>query len=220
MCKEHLDKMQPNKNMHLDIVLKIIQKILIVAIVLLTVVLAARMLYRGIQFKKNIDMITTYELIEPDTKEKANYITDVFHIKNTNNIGSYKVLFKEGCMTVIMNDVKDIHELCFENLAYYELTKQDYNEIVSTEEEYNEIVDTSLDEHDHSYFKTPEIGFDGRWYSSCIYISSSYNYWEMQFDHKSENYSVFISKTDDGICCKIRTDWGNLEDLDKLHSME
>ena len=213
MCKEHIDNMQTDKNTYLD---KIIQKIIIVAIVLSVVVSVCW----GIKFKKNFDIITTYELIELDTEEKLNYITDLFHIKNTNNIGLYKVLFKDGCMTVIMNDIKDINELCFENLAYYELTEQDYNELVSTEEEYNELVDTSLDEHDHSYFKTPEIGFDGRWYSSCIYISPSYNYWEMQFDHKSENYSVFISKTDDGLCCKIHTDWGKLEDLDKLHSME
>jgi len=210
MCKENLDKTESNKRIPLENVKKLIPKIP----VLLAIVIVASVV---IKLEKNIEIISTTALIEADTTEKINYITDMFHIKNTDNIGSYSVFFKEGCMMAIMKDVKNIHELCFENLAYYEITEKDYNEIVRTEEEFNEILNTPIDERKPDYYESPERKFEGKWYSS--WISTSNNYWKMTFRDKDNNYGIFLHKTDEGLCCRIRVGW-DLEHLEKLRSMD
>ena len=161
---------------------------------------------------------STGEFVELDTEEKANYIFDVFHIKDTNNIGSCRVWFNHGLMTLFMDDIKDIHELCFENLAYYELTEADYDEIIIAEEEYNKMLNAPSDRYVSSCHKYAGGTFDGRWDNTDI--STDNKIWTVEFKDKNDSCSIFISKSDDGLRCRIRTDWGELEDLKKLHSMD
>lgn len=205
MFKENLDKMQPNNKTSLAISLKIILRFLLIIILGVGI-------WFCVSIYNNYKIITTYEVVELDTEEKLNYITDLFHIKNTDNIRSYNILFNEGCMTTMMHDVKDIHELCFENLAYYKITEKQYNEIIRIEKEYNEIVNTPHDEYasDEDYNNNSSREIDEKWVSS--WISPNYNHWEIKFRDREEHYSIKLFKASDAsIRCEIQTGWGKLE---------
>jgi len=148
-------------------------------------------------------MCTTTELIELNTEEKIDYVTGVFHIKNTNNIGSYTVSFHEGFKTVILNDIKDIHTLCFENLAEYRITEEDYNEIISI----------PLDERDYVKSNAALIQYEGIW------RTIKHKGVKLVNEIDSRNYHIILYEVDSCLHCEVSTGWGKLEDLRKLRSM-
>lgn len=207
MHREQMNEAKTNKHKRSEIILRFMPAVIAGTVVLWFVLSLIRGLYTS----------TITELIELDSVEKINYMTDVFNIKKTNNISSYRVSFKDGCMSIIMEDIKDIQELYFENLAYYDITEEDYSETVKTEDEYNELINSSQDNYIPGRYKSPEGEFDGRWLSS--WISPSENYWEMRFRDKKDTYSIFIRKRNNVLYCEVRTGWGELEDLRKLRSM-
>ncbi len=156
---------------------------------------------------KGIMSYDVYSPIELDTAEKEEYYTQIFHIKDTGNIGSYTAYFHEGLMTVILNDVKDIHTLCFENLAYYGFTEAECSAIIETDEEYKKILNTAPEERESGYSKTPDDNFEGTRYFA--WISAEYKYWEIKFEDKSDEHTITVRRNPDNtLRCEINTGWG------------
>jgi hypothetical protein len=204
MCKEQLDKTEQNKKTLWGSVLKTILNSLVVVGILWGIIIVAGALFVGVGLTKSIITSSTIELIEPDTNEKENYIIDIFHIKDTDNIGSYTISFYEGCKTVILNDVKDIHTLCFENLAEYGITEDDYNEIISI----------PFDERDYVKSYAALKQYDGIW------RAIKHKGVKLVKEINSQDYHIIIYEMDTRLYCEVSTGWGKLEDLKKLRSMK
>lgn len=151
------------------------------------IVVVAIMLYLCFVFAKSIVMFGTTEFYELDTEKKINYITEVFNVKDTNNIGAYTVSFEDGFMILTLNDVKDIHDLCFENLAYYDITQIDYYRIVNS----------SVDESETSNSYVYENNYQGE--------NPVVQYHEMEFENESNNCSIAFYKKEDTMYCEIKT---------------
>ncbi len=185
------------------------------------IMIFAIILYGAASFLIGITTAVKEERIAPDTEEKRNYILGKFHINDSDNIGTYNVLFKDGIMTLLIDDIKDMRKLCFENLAYYELTENDYDQIIGAEEKCSEMVNAPKDKYLYSYHVSSGKTFDGRWDSTSVYADN--NFWEVQlkFADKNNSYTIIINKGEDNtLHCRINTDRVELEDLKKLHTME
>ena len=163
---------------------------------------------------KGIRSFDTYPPIELDTAEKEEYYTQIFHIKDTDNIGSYTAYFHEGIMTIILNDVTDLHDLCFENLAYYGFTQDDYNAVIKTDEEYEKMINTPPEQRGPDHSIDRDENPDAMW--NFARVSAEYRYWEIRFRDRSDNYTIIIKKAKDKFRCEINTGWGDREIMKKL----
>lgn len=177
MHKEQLNVTEPDRRKHNGDFLRLIPAFIVGAVILWGVV----------SFFKGILMYGTMAPIELNTEEKVNYITEEFHINDTNNIGSYTVSFHNGFMTAVLNDVKDIRDLCFENLANHEIT----------EEDYYEIVDTPFNEHNHVRSRAALKEYDGRWPE--IYHKGV----SFETETDSQYYYIIIYKENSHLYCEV-----------------
>lgn len=163
----------------------------------------AIVLWIFISFIRGVMMYGTVAPIELDTEEKVNYITDVFHIKNTDNIGSYTVSFREGFMTVILKDVKDIHDLCFENFADYGIIEKDYKEIINI----------PFDECDYLLSYASVTQYQGAW------LSTKHQGVRFATEINDQHYSIFLYKEDNLLYCEVSKE-RNYDVYKKLTSMK
>lgn len=156
-----------------------------------------------ISFVKGLTLYSTMAPIELDTAEKVDYITKEFNIKNTANIGSYTISFHNGCMTVILNDVKDIYKLIFENLSEYGLTEIDYNEIIST----------PFDKREYVRSKAALIEYEGTWPNMERKAA------KFEIETEDQEYYIIIYEVDSCLYCEVSRGW-DLAVSKKLKSME
>ncbi len=184
--------MEQKKRKRIDVFLRLI-RVFFVGVVVLWIF---------ISFVRGLIMYGTVAPMELNTKEKVSYITGEFHVNNTNNIGSYTVSFNNGIMTLILNDVNDICELCFENLANYGITETDYHEIV----------DTDFDEHSQVRSKAALEEYDGTWpekYHKGV---------DFETEIDSQHYYIIVYEEDSRLYCEVSKGW-DYDVYGKLKSM-